>query len=88
MLVRRRALQVWSASYVFVRLVSFYVLAAALLSPFLLPHRQIPLSLTESRCPVSLRFSALTPLLRPVRSDARIQAKLAVCIPHEGLTKP
>ncbi|KAH8127101.1 hypothetical protein LI328DRAFT_44083 [Trichoderma asperelloides] len=70
-------------------LVFFYILAGAPLPPFLPRYRQIPLSLTESHCPVSLRFSALTPLLRPARSDAaRIQTRLAFCFPREGLTKP
>jgi hypothetical protein len=44
--------------------------------------------LPEGRCPVSLRFSALIPLLRPVRSDAaRIHTRLAFSFPREGLTK-
>lgn len=84
MFVRRRALQVWSVLDVslFVSCGLFISSRGAPLLLFLLPHRQIPLSLTESRCPVSLRFFALTSLLRPVRSDAaRIHIRLAFCSP-------
>ncbi|KAL7923740.1 hypothetical protein ACQKWADRAFT_289182, partial [Trichoderma austrokoningii] len=64
---------------------------------FICPRRRhlFPLSLcrtARSDSPfssVSLRSSALIPLLRPARSDAaRIHTRLASCLPREGLTKP
>lgn len=96
MLVRRRALQLQSAQCVSVRLLRpSYILAGSTSSPFPFPFPFpspappfSPFFLPESRCPVSLRFFALIPLLRPGQVRRRADSdQTGVLFPPRGSHK-